>query len=85
MAVQISPVLSVVIRKKALVMHNIERSKIETIGLVFFSEDRDLVVLGPFYDVEKKEIELEQYDDFFEITNSGGDVPEWCSIKLSLI
>ncbi len=55
MTVQISPDLSVVIRKKALVMHNIERSKVETIGPVF-SEDRDLVVLGPFYDVEKKGI-----------------------------
>ncbi len=35
--------------------------------------------------LELEKLKLEQYDDFFKITNSGGDVPEWCSIKLSLI
>lgn len=82
MTVRLSPACSVVVR--ALAAARIPRD----FGDVFDRDD-DLVVFGPFFDTVGKISELERLglvftEDFFDLPHSGGTVPDWCAITLTL-
>lgn len=89
MTVSIGAAHSIVLRKAALV--RLGRPAEDIVGVVgdLVSEDADLLVLGPLFEpapATKKleEMGFEHFEDFFDLTNSGGVVAEWCQIELRL-
>lgn len=89
MTVSIGVAHSIVLRKAALL--RLGRSAKDVIGVVgdLVSEDADLLVLGPLFELDPatkklEEMGFEYFEDFFDLTNSGGVVAEWCEIDLRL-
>ena len=84
MSVELSPAMSVVLKKSSL----LRLGNIRPIGLgEIHSEDEDLIVLGPLYETSTvtrrlEELGLKYFDDYFDLPYSGGEVPDWCRISL---
>jgi len=89
MPVTLGAGISVVVRKSSLSRVGKDREAIARDVGDIVSEDHDLLVVGPCFEAETpsgrlKALGLEYYDDFFDLPNTGGEVPEWCQIWLSL-
>lgn len=85
MPVNLAPALSIVIKRSS-----IERAQLEIVSIGdVASSDEHLVVVGPFFETETPSAKLdsaglEYFEDYFDIPNSGGPVPDWCKITLSI-
>ena len=85
MTVKISEMMSIVVRKDGRYAQ--VKPPVDFGGLV--SEDGDLVVYGPFYSADDRcsildALGYEYTVDYFDVPDSGGTVPGWVSISLSL-
>lgn len=89
MAVELGPGFSIVVKRSALARVGVDVSADPTTYGGVVSSDDHLIVLGPFYENQEScarlaALGLEFYDDYFDLPNTGGTVPDWCRIKLEL-
>lgn len=89
MSVEIGGGFSIVIRVSSLARIGLEIKHNDPLWGTIVSFDEHLLVLGPLFEAQTLEAELakrglEYWDDYFDLPNTGGPVPDWCQIVLRI-
>lgn len=89
MTVSLSPAWSIIVRRSSVQGRDaLARIESGSLGDIF-SQDESLIVLGPLFEPattmdELTSLGMSYPDDYFDLPHSGGTVPDWCRITLSL-